>query len=143
MVENLRITLFKWFHFNRLLFGIASAPEHFQCRMAEVTEGLEGVVCNINDLLVWGCDQGEHGTRLHAVLQRLEKAGITLNTDKSGILNTDKCGQSDCEILPSSRHIEERGRWRPSFLSLLGGPPMFTLVTPYAPQQKILWTCPC
>lgn len=45
--------------------------------MAEVTEGLEGVVCHIDDLLVWGQDQREHDARLHAVLQRLEKGGIS------------------------------------------------------------------
>ena len=50
--------------------------------MAEVIEGLEGVVCHIDDLLVWGRDQEEHDARLHGVLQRLEKAGITLNVDK-------------------------------------------------------------
>ncbi|XP_041671079.1 neoverrucotoxin subunit beta-like [Cheilinus undulatus] len=76
------ITLFGRFHFNRLPFGIASAPEHFQCMMAEVTEGLDGVVCHIDDLLVWGRDQEEHDARLHAVLKSLEKAGITLNMSK-------------------------------------------------------------
>ena len=76
------ITPFGRFHFNRLSFGINSAPEHFQCMMAEVIEGLEGVVCHIDDLLVWGRDQDEHDTRLHAVLQRVEKAGITLNVEK-------------------------------------------------------------
>ena len=76
------ITPFGRFHFNRLPFGIASAPEHFQCMMAEVTEGLEGVICHIDDLLVWGRDQEEHDARLHAVLQRVEKAHITLNMDK-------------------------------------------------------------
>ncbi len=56
------ITPFRRLHFNRLPFGIASAPEHFQCRTAEVTEGLEGVVCHIDDLLVWGQGQEEHET---------------------------------------------------------------------------------
>lgn len=46
------ITPFGRFHLNRLPFGINSAPEHFQHLMAEVREGLEGVVCHINDLLV-------------------------------------------------------------------------------------------
>lgn len=46
------ITPFGRFHFNCLPFGIASAPEHFQCMMAEITEGLEGMVCHIDDLLV-------------------------------------------------------------------------------------------
>ena len=56
--------------------------EHFQRMMAEVIEGLEGVVCHIDDLLVWGRDQKEHDARLHGVLQRLEEAGITLYVDK-------------------------------------------------------------
>lgn len=57
-------------------------PEHFQCVMVEAIDGLEGVVCHIDDLLVWGRDQEQHDVRLHALLQKLEKAGITLNMDK-------------------------------------------------------------
>ena len=40
---------------------------------------LEGVVCLIDDILVFGCYQAEHDDRLHTVLQRLLGAGITLN----------------------------------------------------------------
>ncbi|XP_043943253.1 exocyst complex component 4 [Protopterus annectens] len=50
--------------------------------MAEVIEGLEGVICHIDDVLVWGRCQEEHDARLHAVLKRLEEAGITLNIEK-------------------------------------------------------------
>ena len=46
------ITRFGQFHLKRLRFGINSAPEHFQHLMAEVREGLEEVLCHINDLLV-------------------------------------------------------------------------------------------
>lgn len=77
------ITPFGRFHFNRLPFGIASAPEHFQNRMAtEVTDGLQGVVCHMDDVLVWGRTQEEHDGRLHTVLERMQKAGITLNVEK-------------------------------------------------------------
>jgi len=49
------ITPFGRYHFNRLPFGISSAPEHFQNMMVtEVTAGLEGVVCHMDDLLIWG-----------------------------------------------------------------------------------------
>lgn len=50
------ITPFGQFNFNRLPFGISSAhcPEHFQCMITEVTEGLEGLIYHIDDLLVWG-----------------------------------------------------------------------------------------
>lgn len=77
------ITPFGRYFFNRLPFGIASAPEHFQNRMVtEVTESLEGVVCHMDDVLIWGSTQAEHDTRAHAVLQRAQAAGITLNTAK-------------------------------------------------------------
>lgn len=77
------ITPFGRYYFNRLPFGIASAPEHFQRMMTtEVTGGLDGVLCHMDDILVWGQTQDEHDERLHAVLERTQKAGITLNMDK-------------------------------------------------------------
>ncbi len=77
------ITLFGRYFFRRLPFGITSAPEHFQNRMAtEVTDGLEGTVCHIDDVLVWGRTEEEHDSRLHAVLEKMQKAGITLNVEK-------------------------------------------------------------
>ena len=77
------ITPFGRYYFNRLPFGIASAPEHFQNRMVtEVTEGLEGVVCHMDDVLIWGATQEEHDARVHTVLEKAQRAGITLNTDK-------------------------------------------------------------
>ena len=48
------ITPFGRFCFNRLPFGITSAPEHFQRRMSEILRGLDGVVCLIDDILVYG-----------------------------------------------------------------------------------------
>ena len=50
--------------FNKLPFGISSAPEHFQRRMSELLSGLEGVLCQMDDILVFGKDQSEHDTRL-------------------------------------------------------------------------------
>lgn len=49
-------------------------------KVSEVIEGLEGVICHIDD--VWGHDQKEHDARLHATLQRLENAGMILNGEK-------------------------------------------------------------
>ena len=63
-------------------FGISSAPEHFQKRMSCILEGIEGVVCQIDDILVFGKDQDQHDTRLMAVLKRIQSAGVTLNKDK-------------------------------------------------------------
>ena len=68
--------------FNKLPFGISSAPELFQKRMSKVLAGLEGVVCQIDDVLVFGKDQSEHDDRVVAALERIEKAGVTLNSEK-------------------------------------------------------------
>ncbi|KAK5906498.1 hypothetical protein CgunFtcFv8_002359 [Champsocephalus gunnari] len=56
----------------------------------EVTEGLGkarlvGVVCHMDNVLVWGQPQEEHDPRLYAVLEKIQKAGITLNVEKCDI----------------------------------------------------------
>ena len=48
---------FGHFCFNKLLFKISSAPEHFQKRMSNILRGLEGVLCSIDDVLTFGKDQ--------------------------------------------------------------------------------------
>lgn len=74
---------FGCYHFNCLPFGISSAQEHFQNRMVtEVTAGLEGVICHMDDILIWGTTKEQHDARVHAVLERAEKAGVTLNMSK-------------------------------------------------------------
>ena len=76
------ITPYGRYCFNKLPFGISSAPEHFQKRMSEILTGLEGVLCLIDDVFVFGKDQQEHDARLKAVLERLRSKGVTLNLDK-------------------------------------------------------------
>ena len=51
--------------FKRLLLGIRSALELFQCYMSKVLEGLEGVVCLVDDVLVYGKDQEQHDECCH------------------------------------------------------------------------------
>ena len=68
--------------FNKLPFGISSAPEHFQRRMSELLTGLQGVLCHMDDILVFGRDDTEHNQRLEAVLKRVEEAGATFNLSK-------------------------------------------------------------
>ena len=50
--------------------------------MSHILDGLEGVVCQIDDVLVYGQDQKSHDSRLRAVLSRLDGAGVTLNSKK-------------------------------------------------------------
>ncbi|XP_033639876.1 uncharacterized protein K02A2.6-like [Asterias rubens] len=65
--------------FNRLPFGISSAPEIFQRAMSQVLVDLNGVICHMDDILIHGATQLEHDARVRAVLQRLHNAGLTLN----------------------------------------------------------------
>ena len=54
------ITPFGWFCFRRLPFGITSASEHFQKRMPLILDGIEGVLCIMDDILIHGKMQEEH-----------------------------------------------------------------------------------
>ena len=68
--------------FNVLPYGISSGSEKFQKARNRILEGLEGVECNIDDVLIYGATHDEHDRRLDAVLRRLTAAHVTLNTDK-------------------------------------------------------------
>ena len=74
--------------FNKLPFGISSAPEHFQKRMSKILTGLDGVVCQMDNVLGFGSDRTQHDARLFAVLQKIESAGVTFNTQKCVFCNT-------------------------------------------------------
>ena len=70
---------------NVLPYGISSGSEKFQKCVSRILEGLEGVECNIDDVLVHAPTQalqGVHDSGLKKVLKRLSAAGLTLNLDK-------------------------------------------------------------
>ena len=68
--------------FERLPYGISTGSEQFQKVMEEKLEVLEGVECQIDDVLVHGETQQIDDERLQAVLKRLAESNITLNLDK-------------------------------------------------------------
>ena len=76
------ITPFGRYCFNKMPFGISSAPEHFQKRMMTVLSGVEGTLCLMDDILVFGKDRKEHDERLIHVLKKIRTAGVTLNPQK-------------------------------------------------------------
>ena len=76
------ITPFGRYCFNKMPFGISSAPEHFQKRMSKILSGLDGVLCQMDDILIHGRSQEEHDRRLVAALNRIQSSGVTLNPDK-------------------------------------------------------------
>ena len=72
----------------RLPFGITSAPEEFQMRLTTALEGLEGIICIADDILVYGEGndymeaEKDHDRRLIALMERCHKLNIKLNATK-------------------------------------------------------------
>lgn len=83
------ITPFGHYYFIKLPFGICSAPEYFQRKMSQILDGLEGTLCHMDNVLVYGRNQGEHDDRLTRVLQRIKDASLMLNKGKCEF-NKDK-----------------------------------------------------
>eukprot|EP00079_Xenopus_tropicalis_P016020 XP_004914327.1 PREDICTED: uncharacterized protein K02A2.6-like [Xenopus tropicalis] len=81
--KYLTITTHKgMFVYNRLPFGITSAPSIFQRAMEQVLQGLPSVHCFLDDILITGRDDAHHLSNLEAVLNRLEKCGLRVKREK-------------------------------------------------------------
>ena len=67
------------FCYNRLSFGIVSAPAIWQGTMDRILQGLNGVKCILDDMIITGKDDREHLHNLDKVLERLDKFGLRLD----------------------------------------------------------------
>ncbi len=70
------------YRFNRLPYGVASAPAIFQKIMDQVLQGLPGIACYIDDILVTGPTDEEHMRNPEAVFKRLKEYGFRLKLRK-------------------------------------------------------------
>ncbi|XP_064395566.1 uncharacterized protein K02A2.6-like [Halichondria panicea] len=70
------------FQYDRLPFGVSSAPSIFQRVMENLLQGIPGVCIYIDDILITGHTEEEHLEHLTEVLTRLSKAGLTLKKAK-------------------------------------------------------------
>ena len=68
--------------YNRLPFGISSAPGIFQRVMENMLHEIPKVVVYLDDILVTGANDEEHLKHLSEVLSRLQQAGLRLKKDK-------------------------------------------------------------
>ena len=75
------------FCFNRLPFGLATAPATFQRLMHHMLEGIifKGAIVYLDDILVYGKDQREHDERLKEVFTRIKDTGLRINPEKCEI----------------------------------------------------------
>ena len=74
------------FRYNRLPFGVASAPAIFQRTMETLLQGFKGVSVFIDDILITGATLEEHLQNLERVLEKLQTAGLRLNHEKCAFL---------------------------------------------------------
>lgn len=72
------------YRYNRLLFGISSAPGIFQRTMENLVQGISWVVVFIDDILITGTTEHKHLVGLEEVLTRLEEAGLRLKKHHLG-----------------------------------------------------------
>ncbi len=70
------------FTYQRLPFGVASAPAIFQRIMEGLVQGIPKVAVYLDDILITGVDRADHLENLGVVLQRLEDAGLRLKREK-------------------------------------------------------------
>lgn len=70
------------FQYNRLPFGISSAPGIFQRTMENLLQGIPHVIIRMDDIHISGKDDNDHLSNLEAVLKRLSAAGLRLRHEK-------------------------------------------------------------
>ena len=70
------------YKFTRLPYGVSSASAIFQSIMDRVLEGMQGVICRVDDILVTGKNDAQHMSNLEEVVSRLEKAGFRCRVEK-------------------------------------------------------------
>ena len=70
------------YQFNRLPFGVASAPAIFQRSLEILLRDLPGLFVYLDDILITGSTLAEHLANLEGVLKRLSEAGLRLNKEK-------------------------------------------------------------
>lgn len=70
------------FQYNRLPFGVSSAPGVFQRVMESLLQGVPHVVVYLDDILVTGPTDEEHLAALEEVFKRVQDAGLRLKREK-------------------------------------------------------------
>ena len=88
-------TPFGRFRWLRLPFGIKVSSEIFQKHLNQVLEGLVGVVCIADDIVVYGCGetmeeaQCDHDNNLANLLKRCKEKNVKLSYEKSMFNRTE------------------------------------------------------
>ena len=75
------------FCYNRLPYGISSAPGILKRTMNSLVQGIPGVVVYIDDVLITGPSNEEHLKSLEDVLKHVKEAGLKLQQNKCSFMS--------------------------------------------------------
>ena len=80
----------KKFEYNCLPFGLATSPSIYQSYMSKILGDLLGVVayCYIDDIILYSRNHEEHLESIEKILERLNKAKLTLRLEKCVFFRT-------------------------------------------------------
>ena len=70
------------FEYNRLPFGVSTAPAIFQRTIDSLLQGIPNVCAYLDDIIITGKTEEEHLQNLSAVLSKLQEAGLRLKRSK-------------------------------------------------------------
>ena len=77
------------YRWRRMPFGLSTAPEEFQRRQNQMLEGLDGVRCVADDILVYGkgrtieAAEKDHDRKVNALMERCRERNLKLNIEKT------------------------------------------------------------
>ena len=97
--ESSKLTTFQTpfgrYHWLRLPFGLAISSKIFQKKLQFALDGLPGVICVADDVLVYGNGENvkdsvlDHDSKLKLLLGRCRMHGIKLNREKVELRNSE------------------------------------------------------
>lgn len=70
------------YRYNRLPFGVKSAPGIFQELMDNLIAGIDGCAAYLDDIIVCGRSQEEHDDSIRRLFERIEEYGIRVRLEK-------------------------------------------------------------
>ena len=139
------------FQYNRLPFGVSSAPAIFQRCMETVLQGCLGTSIYMDDNLITGKREEEHLQHLDKVMAKLKESGFKCNKSKCFFMRPKikYLGHIDAEGLHPTEEKVKANREAPkpkdvgelrSFLGILNyyGPFLCNLSTKLAPLYDLL-----
>ena len=92
------------YRYNRCVYGISSLPAIWQRTIDQILQGIPGVQCILDDMIVTGDSDQSHLDNLEKVLCRLNEFGLKLNKDK--------CVFFEDRVTYCGHEIDKDGLWK-------------------------------